>query len=370
MLGWFYLVFLGALLLAVLILGTISVTNPKAIKEKKSRSLIWILVIIAIALIFLSLFMPLILPQVLQIAGNPVDKINELGDAIGGLMNPFIAISAVIVTGLAFYMQYQANQQIQYQFKIEQIESQFYEMLGLHKDNVNEIQISTEGNEKIIAKGRSAFSVYKEEFEMALKMLIVSGDELNTHSFHLLYHLFFEGVKYYPEKEMTTHFPLFIQRLELSQPYFIDQFDNEYWDLQEEYYLFYTRNEKHAFQGHAGDLGHYYRHLYQTVKYIVSQMKDGVISYDSAMKYLKILRAQLSNDEQVMLFYNWMAGLHNNGFGYKWESDENKFFTEFLMIHNLPYGYLFQNKFIDDHVQHLRDIPTVHRKSKLFERDK
>ena len=31
------------------------------------------------------------------------------GDTIGGLMNPFIALAGVIVTGLAFYMQYKAN---------------------------------------------------------------------------------------------------------------------------------------------------------------------------------------------------------------------------------------------------------------------
>ncbi len=33
----------------------------------------------------------------------------QIGDTIGGLMNPFIAIAGVIVTGLAFYMQYLAN---------------------------------------------------------------------------------------------------------------------------------------------------------------------------------------------------------------------------------------------------------------------
>src|SRR5579863_1029574 len=33
----------------------------------------------------------------------------QIGDTIGGLTSPFIGLSAVLVTGLAFYMQYRAN---------------------------------------------------------------------------------------------------------------------------------------------------------------------------------------------------------------------------------------------------------------------
>ena len=72
----------------------------------------------------------------------------EIGDAIGGLMNPFIGIAAVIVTGLAFYAQYQANQELRKagglqvkQYQLDKFESQFYEMLRLHKENVNEMSI-------------------------------------------------------------------------------------------------------------------------------------------------------------------------------------------------------------------------------------
>src|SRR5687768_8996458 len=74
----------------------------------------------------------------------------QIGDTIGGLMSPFINLSAVIVTGLAFYMQYRANKlqvqifndqikqtEIQFrheqlyqekQYQMQQFESQFFEM--------------------------------------------------------------------------------------------------------------------------------------------------------------------------------------------------------------------------------------------------
>lgn len=51
----------------------------------------------------------------------------QIGDTIGGLMSPFINLSAVIVTGLAFYMQYRANKlQVDiFTDQIKQTEKQF-----------------------------------------------------------------------------------------------------------------------------------------------------------------------------------------------------------------------------------------------------
>lgn len=78
-------------------------------------------------------------------------------------MNPFVALAGVIVTGLAFYIQYKANllqresfveeqkeskNQLQLQIdnqnrqnRFQQFESQFYEMLKLHRENITEMRI-------------------------------------------------------------------------------------------------------------------------------------------------------------------------------------------------------------------------------------
>lgn len=47
---------------------------------------------------------------------------NEIGDTVGGILNPLFAISICIFTGLAFYAQFEANKQVQEQFLL-----QFYE---------------------------------------------------------------------------------------------------------------------------------------------------------------------------------------------------------------------------------------------------
>ena len=83
------------------------------------------------------------------------------------------------------------------------------------------------------------------------------------------------------------------------------------------------------FYGHVYELNHYYRHLYQMVK-IVANYDESVIEYREKRKYLKMLRAQLTSNEQLMLFYNWLSG-----YGWDWENEKNHFFTKYRMIHNI-----------------------------------
>jgi len=82
------------------------------------------------------------------------------------------------------------------------------------------------------------------------------------------------------------------------------------------------------FSGHASRLGHYFRHLFLLVKSVATSEVEK--DYDKTMKFLKILRAQLSNHEQTLLFYNWLSG-----YGERWENKEYQFFTKYCMIHNL-----------------------------------
>ena len=89
------------------------------------------------------------------------------------------------------------------------------------------------------------------------------------------------------------------------------------------------------FTGYVNTFGHYYRHLYQTVKFISRQ--EG-LTYSEKRDFLRILRAQLSSQEQVMLFYNWKSG-----FGSQWENENNKFFTDYRMIHNISNEFLISD---------------------------
>lgn len=82
------------------------------------------------------------------------------------------------------------------------------------------------------------------------------------------------------------------------------------------------------------------------------------------MKYLRILRAQLSNHEQILMFYNWVSG-----YGQNWEHGENSFFCEYSMIHNLWYDDLVDKQFITGKVNFLRTKDIMNRKGLMFEID-
>lgn len=275
----------------------------------------------------------------------------QIGDTIGGLMSPFINLSAVIVTGLAFYMQYRANKlqvqiftdqikQTERQFKkeqlyqetqnkIKQFESQFFEMLRLHKENVDELNIISVVNGKQVAK-RQAFVTMADEFKTFLSY--INFDHLPfVQEYQHAFDIFFWGWNsdYVDIDALSSSWHRIIDgpnETDYSYPI----------DFRE-------------YKGYSSSLSHYFRHLYLMVKFVA--YSDVVTDYNSKMKYLKILRAQLSNHEQIMLFYNWLSV----GYGGAWENDENRFFTEYKIIHNLWVGELYQNQYIVDAVNGLID---------------
>lgn len=329
-----------------------------------------ILLILAVVLFGFAFFAPLVFTKP-SIDGEGFSDTGQIGDTIGGLMSPFINLSAVIVTGLAFFMQYRANKlQIQIftdqlketekQFKIEQasqekqnklqqFESQFFEMLRLHKENVNELSITNflsketgEANSDLkIVNGRLVFFVMSEIFE---KLLGYSKNPLHNsltdRNFKEAYLIFFWGVNKADEIDKVFQNKL-LGTGSCKDLTGFGQFEN--------------------YPGLSFSLGHYFRHLYLTVKFVVNS--SVVFDYESKMKYLKILRAQLSNHEQIMLFYNWLAD-----YGAAWEDEENRFFTDYKMIHNLWNEQLFQDQYIVDKVNGLIDKYNAKpKKTPLFE---
>ncbi len=93
------------------------------------------------------------------------------------------------------------------------------------------------------------------------------------------------------------------------------------------------------FDGHQSRLGHYYRHLFQSVNYINAQNTE-TLSYIEKYQYIKTMRAQLSTQEQMLLFWNSVSDI-----GMDWEKgskvvlDNDKLITKYNLIKNIPDGY-------------------------------
>lgn len=356
------------------------------------------LLLLAIGLVILSFLTPFIFTRASVSNDFDFTSTGQIGDTIGGLMSPFINLSAVIVTGLAFYMQYKANklqvkifkkqlEETQNQFRTEQekqernslkqrFESQFYEMLRLHKENVNEIEIDAkkryinenanfdEEPEKyyeyvdyVISK-RNAFVEMQKELEfMIAKLELSDTPELNFESFQTIYEIYFWGLLGYESiaeqftDESSKKFEDMLYNIQQSQ-------------YSKDIFSFNTDIpfDIPAFKGHSNFLGHYYRHLFHTVKFVVN-FNSEIIEEEEKTKYLRLLRAQLSNHEQALLFYNWLAQ-----YGSAWENDTNNFLTKYKMIHNLWYRELPQKSFIQNKLKKLVEkYKTFERRDELFE---
>ena len=110
------------------------------------------------------------------------------------------------------------------------------------------------------------------------------------------------------------------------------------------------------FNGHSDRLGHFYRHLFQTVKFVVEQ-DENIFDFEDKYSYVKMLRAQLSNHEQLLLYYNSTAWFDN-----EWRP----FFTDYRLIKNIPleladFGIAPETKFRED----IKRLAT--RKITMFE---
>lgn len=179
----------------------------------------------------------------------------QIGDTIGGVMGPFVAIAAAILTFLAFWVQYKANEQQRKDIALERFESNLFEMIHIQQDITNNLVFIEKLNSRSIehAKGRDVFQFLYEDYNFGMDGRYKKKTPIIV------------GVKTLMEYEDI----------------------NNYTDLEE-----------------LGFLDHYFRHLYRLIKYIDdSELVGGSKKYE----YTSIVRAGLSQYELIMLFYNCLS---------------------------------------------------------------
>lgn len=292
-----------------------------------------ILICVAGLFAFLFLIISIFAPQQLAIYPLNLSETSNLATSINGFMNPFIAIAAAILTFMAFWVQFNANQSIYRENKKQQDERQFYEMLKIHRDNVDKMEFkyyaltqdtlttqtqlrtqTSNSQESTYSytslKGQNAIQYYLKEFKIIYKHCPIQNER-----FKKAYEVFFEGLDNSSSCSENEKQALHQARINI--------FSGSHEDQMPQCYL--MQNHKHF-------LNPYYRHLYLTVKSIVNSN----FNTKEKEQFLKILRASLTAEEQILLLFNWYYGvLKGKGYGIKWEDKEQKYFTKWKMIHNI-----------------------------------
>lgn len=104
-----------------------------------------------------------------------------IGDTIGGTMGPFVAIAAAILTFLAFWVQFKANEQQRNDIALERFESNLFELIHIQQDITNNlIFVEKKDSENIVqAQGRDVFQYVYENLisiliiKMEMKLLLL-----------------------------------------------------------------------------------------------------------------------------------------------------------------------------------------------------
>lgn len=265
-------------------------------------------------------------------------KTGNIGDTIGGITAPFLSLLGSVLVFIAFKEQIKANKLVQAQFSLQQFETQFFEMLKLHKDNVNEMFLATGDGPHL--SGRDV--LYKAANDIAIifsnLQFVFRASTFSTWSkeedflgikFYYCYSVFWSGspnsIEYRRGEQIVSFAHKHLLPLVNWRKY----------------------------------LSHYHRHLFYLVDFI---NKSTIISEKDKYHYYKTVRSQLSSEEQLLLFYSWCTE-----YGSVWENGSNNFFTKYKFIHNMPVDKVIQNQFFFDKLDYLRKKAEYFGIETLFE---
>ena len=206
----------------------------------------------------------------------------QIGDTIGGIMGPFIAIAAAGLTFIAFWVQYKANIQQRHDIALERFESNLFEMIHIQQEIINGLLIEDLvcSSEIKAQRGRDVFQFVYE----TAKHKIWLGNECRESTLkHAL--------------ELSSETKLVVASLE--RIWFLD---------------------------------HYFRHLYRIFKYI-DDADENIVGAHKKYEYACIVRASLSQYELIMLFYN---GFYHQKF--------KKLIEKYAILNNLRCGLLASDR--------------------------
>jgi hypothetical protein len=209
----------------------------------------------------------------------------------------------------------------------DHFENKYFILIQLHRDNVNEIGIKA-------AAGRKVFVLLLREFRELLPIVhsVAAYHDVKltqVETVQIAYYCFMFGTGPNSSRQLRSALRSFDRPFIRDLVSIID--DHR---LKEEVRV-RRRLGYVPFEGHQSRLGHYFRHLYQTIQYIDQQP----LSIDK-YEYVKTVRAQLSTHEQALLLLNSLTPL-----GAKWWS--NRFICTYRLVQNLPRDFFDPKSEID-----------------------
>lgn len=242
------------------------------------------------------------------------DLASKFGSFFGGVIGTIFGVISVLLIIYTIFYQNLENRK-------SAVETNFFRMIDYHNQNVNQLKIShlDSNRSNDFSEGRRAFVQFKIQihrlFELVIQANIEKGFNLNKEEIaDIVYIVFFYGIdgswisfieeklSRYPNNQLIAK--EIQDRINLNPSYKIDRTNQT-------------------------NLSTYFRNLYNAIKMIDNSKYLGETDKKDLVK---IYRAQLSNPELYVLFFNIMSR-----FGKKWK--ENDYVVKYELIKNLPKNY-------------------------------
>lgn len=260
--------------------------------------------IIGLVLVFLSLFF-FYRGGVSWDPFAPIDenKFGNFGDFFGGTVGAMCGFASILLLFITYHLQRKELEDTRREFeesnriaRLQQFENKFFELLRIHRDNV----------EKMESKGKTGRAVIidiKDEFKSAydivcanLRDAIPDSEKLVNIAYHIVYYGVDNSTEAYLKSQLQNFIGDEAVTIRLLQ-FFLKKRE--------------AKKEKWCiYDGHQSRLGHYYRHLFMSLTYVDNQ-PNSLLSTKEKGLYGKMLRAQLSNHEQALLFFNSLSTMGN-----------------------------------------------------------
>lgn len=367
-------------------------------KHNKNGLLLWFENHLNVVIV-VSLLLIIVLPFVLSLPAFcgffELHEGHNVGDAIGGITAPIIGIVSIL---LLFYT-LRAQKDAEYRSSLE---NRIFQLIGLHRKNVEDMHsearnISGQDVFKLIYdqiyhcikditpffENRELASIIKDEFLVSLKDVRPGIDVFAFAKIDIAYSAVYVGVR---DEYLETLRSLLTKRYHedfISQillylrlcPVSNDKQGVKEWnnlkqcsvsDLvsickairempdidDKELHSIYPRLSSNQYKkyywGHEFRLGHYFRHLYATVEYIDSQQD---LSTADKIDYVKLLRTQLSNTEQIIFMANSISDMGGAWELFRKQKDGTPLITTYNLIKNITlkevYGVPYRSFYPD-----------------------
>lgn len=269
-----------------------------------------------------------------------------VGDTINGITAPFIGVSVAILTFLAFYMQFKANETHNLQFNMQSLEKERekYEnkILYLIKKNRNIAVNMSIGEDGSSVEGAKCFTRMFNEYREAYNIVNsyytddIKNKKINNEDvINISYLLFYNGVgntSNILNNNILTNAP----RLEVLLSIFhsvptLSEVSAQ--NFKKHYHIEYDQVslnnlEYKAFEGHTTRLGQYFRNLFHVLSY-TSNISIELFDVEEKYELIKSLRSQLSSYEQILIYFNSLSL-------YGMPLRDNEFIIDYHLIKNIP----------------------------------